>query len=221
MISIIVPLLNEEKSLPWLIENLRSMEGDFEVLLVDGGSSDSSIQLASNSYRTISCEKGRAKQMNAGARNAGGDGLLFLHADCRLPVNAISLVEDAFHEGYVGGCFTLFSGCSLRYRLVDFFGRLNAGLFKEYFGDHGIFIRKKAFEELGGFPEVPLMEDVELSKRMQEMGDTIQLPAKIYASPRRFEEGFIQTLGRMLALRSLHFIGVKPKNLAPYYQDVR
>lgn len=159
--------------------------------------------------------------MNAGAAMAKGDILLFLHADCRIEEKAIREVEKTIKEGFVGGCLTLYSDDSFKYKIIDTIGKMNSTIFKEYFGDHGIFVKTDVFEDIGGFKEIPIMEDVEFSKRLRKAGRTKQLKQRIRASTRRFERGFFRTLFTMSVLRGLYAFGVSPKRLVNHYQDVR
>lgn len=222
MISVIIPVLDEGRQLKEILDNIASVPGRKEVIVVDGGSRDKTVKIAKGRTRVVFSEKGRAIQMNAGASIAQGDTLLFLHADCRLEKNAIYEIEKTINEGFVGGCFTLYSGDSLKYKLLDTLGKINSAMLGEYFGDHGIFVREDVFEKIGGFREISIMEDVEFTKRLRKAGKTKQLEERIHANPRRFERGgFFRTLVGMFVLRGLYALGVSPNRLANYYKDVR
>lgn len=167
MISIIVPVLNEAKVIGSLLEHLLGLEGEHEVIVVDGGSSDDTTAIASRYVRVISSERGRARQMNAGARKARGEVLLFLHADCHLPPGAIRGIEAALADpACVGGCFSLsLNEDGLIYELISFFSSLRMRLTGRITGDEGIFVRRKIFAWMGGYREIALMEDWDFSRR--------------------------------------------------------
>lgn len=224
MISIIVPVLNEAKAIESLLEHLLALEGEHEVIVVDGGSEDGTAALASRYVRVVSSERGRAKQMNAGAREARGEVLLFLHADCRLPPGAIQSIEAALADpAWVGGCFTLaLDENGVVYRVISALTSLRMRLSGRMTGDEGIFVRREVFEQMGGFPEIPLMEDWEFSRRLRAYGRVRQLPLKIIASARRWKEwGIWRTFWLMRKLRLLYRLGVPPEELRRLYEDVR
>jgi len=235
MISIIVPVLNEAKVIESLLEHLLALEGEHEIIVVDGGSSDETAAIASRYaspphkglggyIKVISSERGRAKQMNAGAKEAKGEALLFLHADCRLPSEAIPSIEAALADpACVGGCFTLsLDEEGLIYRLISRFTGLRMRLTGRMTGDEGIFVRQEVFERMGGFPEMALMEDWEFSKRLRAYGKVKQLPLKISTSARRWKEwGIWRTFWRMQKLKLLYHLGMSPERLKAEYEDVR
>ncbi len=224
MVSIIVPVLNEAKVIGPLLEHLLALEGEFEVIVVDGGSDDGTVAIASRYVRVISSERGRAKQMNAGAREAKGEALLFLHADCRLPAGAVPAIEAALADrACVGGCFTLaLDEDGVVYRLISVFSSLRMRLTGRMTGDEGIFVRREVFERLGGFRDIPLMEDWDFGPRLRSLGQVRQLPLRITASARRWKEwGIWRTFWRMRKLRLLYFLKVPLEELRELYDDVR
>jgi rSAM/selenodomain-associated transferase 2 len=188
-VSVIVPTLNEEDRIGALLDALRSQNPDLEILVADGGSADSTVREAGRRAVVIPCPKGRARQMNAAAAHAGGDVLWFVHADSVLPGGAVEAVRHAMRDpGRAGGCFRLgIPAEGLAYRLCDDWGNRGVDLFGMACGDHGIFVRRSVFEAVGGYPDVPLFEDVELYRRMHRFGRVTQLRPKILTSPRRWE----------------------------------
>jgi rSAM/selenodomain-associated transferase 2 len=221
MVSIIIPVLNEEREIKGVLDSVSGYSGKKEVFVIDGGSTDRTADIAKRYAHVYLAKRGRAAQMNAGAAMAKGDILLFVHADCRIEERVFREVEETIEKGFVGGCLTLYSGDSFKYKIIDTIGKMNSTIFKEYFGDHGIFVKRDVFENIGGFKEIPIMEDVEFSKRLRKAGRTKQLKQRIRASTRRFERGFFRTLFTMSVLRVLYAFGVSPKRLVNYYQNVR
>ncbi|MFC2162200.1 TIGR04283 family arsenosugar biosynthesis glycosyltransferase [Candidatus Altiarchaeota archaeon] len=221
MISIIIPVVDEAKIIGDALSHVQELAGEKEVIVADGGSTDGTGFIAAKKAFVVASGRGRGVQMNEGVKASSGDILLFLHADCRLADNALERIQSAVDDGYVGGCFTLYSGDSLRYGFLDSLSRLKTLLFREYYGDQGIFATRKAFDSIGGFPDAPLMEDVEFSKRLMTAGPTIQLGERIHADPRRFHNGFSKTLLNMILLRGLYKIGVDPDRMSKHYLDVR
>lgn len=225
MISIIMPVLNEEKNIEGAFQNVSTLKGDFELVVVDGGSTDKTREIAERHGAVILSDKGRAKQMNAGARRAKGDILLFLHADSRLSPHALSEIERSLNNGkeIVGGAlkFYLDDG-SPPFKLLSFFSNLRANISKTYTGDFGQFIRKSAFDKIGGFNEIELMEDIDICKRLKKEGKLVQVNAKIISSSRRFKkQGILKTWIHMQVNRFLYFIGTPPVRLSEFYEDVR
>lgn len=222
-LSLIIPTYNEAATLDACLEQLAKLPPDWEILFADGGSSDGTPQRIAGHYRVLPCPKGRARQMNAAARHAQGDYLFFLHCDSRLPPNAASLLEAAMAQGRDWGCFCIafdyhgpFMGCN------TFFSNLRArrGI---AFGDQGIWIRRQLFEQLGGFPDLPLMEDYELSRRLRARRVPIcLLPAAIVTSGRRYRGHFpLWTMAQMAYLRCLYRAGVDIEDIARRYKDIR
>ncbi|MFQ6059072.1 MAG: TIGR04283 family arsenosugar biosynthesis glycosyltransferase [Anaerolineae bacterium] len=224
MVSIIVPVLNEAKVIESLLEHLLGLEGEHEVIVVDGGSSDDTAAIASRYVKVISSERGRARQMNAGAREARGEVLLFLHADCRLPAGAIRGIEAALADpACVGGCFTLSLGEEgLIYRLISLLSSLRMRLTGRMTGDEGIFVRREIFVRMGGFPEIALMEDWEFSRRLRSYGRVKQLPLKITTSARRWKKcGLWRTIWLMQKIKILYALNMPPEKLKRLYDDIR
>lgn len=224
MISIIMPVLNEEVVIEKSLKNLTKQKGDFELIVVDGGSADQTTEIAKRYADIIVSDKGRACQMNAGAKTANGDILLFLHADSILQDDALIKVENVMNnEEILGGAFKYaLDDPFWFYRIIEFLANLRAKTFSIYPGDHGIFVRRAIFEKIGGFKNIELMEDIDLSKRLKREGKLVQLDAKIVSSARRLkQEGIVTTFFHMQLNRFLFFAGISPRVLSRFYKNIR
>lgn len=223
-ISIIVPVYNEEKILSANYSYWYQLSQVTELIFVDGGSTDRSVELAAKLGKLLHSKKGRALQMNLGACKASGKILLFIHADTRLDPAVIPIIMEKLEEDQlVGGCFSLFlAGQNILYRLIDYLGTMRAKLTRIFYGDQGLFIKKNIFFNLGGFPAVPIMEDVLFSAKMKKKGRTIVLPEKIWISPRRWEQrGIVATILTYLFLSSLFYLGFPLAKIRKIYEDLR
>ncbi|PSJ48002.1 glycosyl transferase [Zobellella endophytica] len=219
-LSIIMPVLNEAGILPRTLAALPLRDCRTEVILVDGGSSDDSVALARRAgVRVVTSAPGRARQMNAGAAEAGGDLLLFLHADTRLPPLARQAVAQALTCRHWGRFDIAISGCHPLLGLVARLVNLRSRLTGIATGDQAIFVRRSTFEAIGGFPEQPLMEDIELSKRLKRLGPPASLGLKASTSGRRWESrGVFRTIWLMWRLRFAYWRGADPALLARAYR---
>lgn len=223
MISIITPVLNEKQQLPGFLKQLSCLEGSFECLIVDGGSTDGSLEMMRKcpDIRLLQSDKGRGLQMNTGALEAKGDILLFLHVDTLLPDNAIRLIEQTISKkGVVGGCFQLeFDVKHPLLELYSWFSRFNHSLFT--YGDQALFVKRDEFIEAGLFEELQFMEDVEVQFRLRKRGKFIQLPEKVITSARRFlKNGIIRQFVTDAFLVGLYRMGVSADRLKRFYLDV-
>lgn len=190
-ISIIVPVLDEAASIERFLQSLGKKAGGAELIVVDGGSSDGTFELAQNHCdRCLRSWPGRAVQMNAGARTASRDTLWFLHADCEVPGDCLEQIFDALRgPRTVGGFFRIrIPSGRLVYRLTDSFAHYAGRLLRMRFGDHGFFCRRTAFDEIGGFPKIPLMEDAEFFDKLRRLGHIAIIPSRLVSSPRRYEK---------------------------------
>ena len=223
--SIIIPVLNEQDRINSLIEHVLSQgyEGACEIIVVDGDPQGGTIKfIQDENVTSITSKKGRASQMNAGAELAHGEVLIFLHADTKLPPNALEKISQVLeNEEYVGGAFDLgIDSDSLLLKYIAARARFRSRLNRIPYGDQAIFIRKSYFDKIGRFKEIPLMEDVELMRRIKKRGDKIFiLRDRTKASARRWEkEGIFCTTLRNQLLVSLYYLGVSPDKLAKYYR---
>jgi len=222
-ISIIVPMLNEAANLPDLLEHLLFCQRQgCEVILVDGGSEDNSVALAQLAGFTVfETSRGRARQMNAGAAAVQGDILVFLHADSRLPVQADVLILQAFADSDRGwGRFDVYiDGRSWMLKVIAALINLRSRLSGIATGDQTIFIKRSLFDQVGGFPDQPLMEDIEISRRLKRHSSPICLRQKVTTSGRRWESrGIWRTILLMWRLRLAYWLGAPVGQLAKRYK---
>jgi rSAM/selenodomain-associated transferase 2 len=226
--SIIVPVFHEGERINQLIECLDRLDiqRNVETIIVDGAvEKDTLAAIHSSSVAMISSETGRARQMNAGASVAKGEILIFLHADTELPKQALRKIDSFIEQReYVGGAFDL--GIKSDKLILKVIGKLaswRSRLNRVPFGDQAIFIRREYFNTIGGYKEIPLMEDVELMRRIKKTGDKIGIfRDRVMTSPRRWErEGVIHCTLRNWTLQTLYFLGVPPHKLVHFYKSVR
>lgn len=226
-ISIIMPVLNEAATLPAQLAALQRdqlCDGQAELIVADGGSTDGTAALAAQVGRVLTTPRGRARQMNAGAAAARGEIVLFLHADTHLPADALAQVERALAQpGVVGGAFRLgFDTGAPIYRLVAASANLRCATRHVYTGDQAYAIRREAFERVGGFPDQPLMEDLEIVRRLRRVGRFVLFPAAVTTSTRRHRQmGLGKTLLLMGLIRTLYAGGMPPERLHQLYLDIR
>jgi rSAM/selenodomain-associated transferase 2 len=222
-LSIIVPVIDEAPILAAALQGLAPLRSrGAEVILVDGGSNDGTVDLARPlADRLIVARRGRATQMNAGAAAACGDVLLFLHADTRLPDHADRLVVDGLaRSGRQWGRFDVgFDGGGLL-RLVAAMMNIRSRLTGICTGDQAIFITRAAFDAIGGFPSIALMEDIAVSTRLKRVSRPLCLRARVTTSGRRWRKhGVLRTILLMWRLRLAYFFGADPAHLADQYGD--
>jgi len=226
LISIVVPVLDEERTIAGLLDHLASLAGRFEVIVADGGSRDATPGLArEHPLRplVLQATRGRASQCNAGAAASRGSALLFLHADTRLPADAHrSLAEALADPSIAGGNFELqFDGADRFSRLLGawYAVQRRAGI---YYGDSAIWLRRSVFERLGGFLAMAIMEDYDLVRRLERTGRSACLPGPAHTSARRWQRlGLPRTIASWVVIRWLFIAGVPPARLSRLYPHVR
>jgi rSAM/selenodomain-associated transferase 2/rSAM/selenodomain-associated transferase 1 len=219
-ISIIIPTLNEPGD---LARTLRAVgrPADTEVIVADGGSQDETLSIAREAgAKVVSCSPSRGGQLNAGAAAAIGNILLFLHADTRLPEDFARLVRDALRDPEVaGGAFALrFEPCPPVLKINEVTANWRTRLFHLPFGDQAIFVRSSLFRLMGGFRDLPLMEDVDFARRLHRAGRTAFLPAPVLTSSRRYSGGYWRRNLINKVVFAGYFMGVTPERLAKMYR---
>ena len=221
-LSIVIPVLNEADGIESFLSPLQALRRQgHEVIVADGGSHDGTAdRAASLSDQVIQGPRGRAAQMNAGAALAHGDVLLFLHADSQLPDNSATLILDGLKsEKRHWGRFDIkLSGDRFMFRLVEWFMNTRSRVTHIATGDQGLFIERALFTSLGGFPVIPLMEDIAITRQLKKIAAPLCLRAKIVTSSRRWEKnGVWRTIWLMWRLRYAYWRGVDPADLARLY----
>jgi rSAM/selenodomain-associated transferase 2 len=221
--SVLVPVLDEARVLPGLLDHLDGLAGDWEVIVADGGSRDETVAVAAPRARVIAAPRGRAAQMNAAAAAAGGDVLVFLHADSRLPPGAAAAIAAALEDPRtVGGNFALrFDGDDRFARVLGaWYGwQRRLGI---YYGDSTLWVRREAFDALGGFRSLAIMEDYDFVRRLERHGVTVCLPGPALTSGRRWRAlGVPRTVATWVLIRWAFLAGVPADRLARLYRAVR
>lgn len=236
MISVIMPTYNEEKALPYTLRTLFAQPGEFETIVVDGGSSDGTHGVLSTfgfqcsspltphpSRRLLEAAKGRASQMNAGAKEASGEWLLFLHADTVLPHGAIQRLNEMEDDQTVqaGGFMHQFSGDDWRLRFISFLDNFRCARSRIIYGDQALFVRRTLFQELGGFPNQPILEDVAFCERLIKTTHPRILSPPVVTDARKFVKmgiwrSFVRVL--LIILHVEYHLPVLPR---VFFQDVR
>lgn len=224
-VSIIIPVLNESGRINEIIGHIRIIDpaDTAEILVVDGDQQGSTINAIRDSgVITAMSPKGRGRQMNCGAALASGTALLFLHADTLLPGDALARILEVLRDQrFVAGAFDLGLDTNRRiFRITEQYVFFRTRMTRIPFGDQAIFIRRDYFEKIGGYRDIPLMEDVEIMSRIKRQGDRICIiPEKVRTSPRRWEsEGILSCTFRNWALQILYAFGVSPERLVKWYK---
>jgi len=227
LVSVVVPVLDEAEGIDALLDHLAALDdGGLEVVICDGGSGDGTAARAErhpSRPRVLRTARGRAAQQNAGAAAARGELLVFLHADSRLPADALASLRAALRDpGLLGGNF------ALRFDGADAFSRMLTVVYAAqrrlgvYYGDSTLWLRRSAWERLGGFAPLEIMEDYDLVRRLERAGRTARLPGPARTSSRRWlAAGWARTLASWLVIRWLWIAGVPAERLAVLYRHVR
>jgi len=222
--SIIIPVLDEAATINEAIRHVTATAGDHavEVLVVDGDPAGCTVRtIEGQTVKKLVAEKGRGCQMNRGASRAAGEVLLFLHADTMLPAGAFDCISSVLEDdAVVGGAFDLgIDAGGFAYRLIDRVASLRSRLTRLPYGDQALFIRRPYFIRLGGFTNIPIMEDVDLMQRIKrEKGKIHIIRKRVSTSPRRWEkEGIVRGTLRNWFLITLYLFGMKPEKLTRYY----
>ncbi|MBM80696.1 MAG: glycosyltransferase [Planctomycetaceae bacterium] len=220
-ISVIIPVRNEEANIRQAIERAISMR-PHEVIVVDGESADATLENARDAECVVlQSAAGRAKQQNTGAKQATGDVLLFLHADCWFDCEAITQITELLDdERIAGGAFVhRIDAPGFLFRLIERGDSLRVRLLRSAYGDQGIFVRRDVFHSLGGFPDVRLMEDVLFIRRLRKQSRIALLPGPLHTSARRWQKhGVIRQTLRNWFILTAEKLGVSPDKLAAYYE---
>jgi rSAM/selenodomain-associated transferase 2 len=223
-ISVVIPVLNEEKAIAANLTALMALRPR-EVIVVDGGSADRTREISAQTGATvITGAPGRARQMNRGAQQASGDILLFLHADTRLPSAAFHDIVAALADPrYLGGRFDVeLDGDHWLLKVVGAMINQRSRITKVGTGDQAIFVWREVFAQMGGFPDIPLMEDIAFCRALKRLGGIACLRSRVVTSARRWEsEGIWRAVIRMWTLKLLYFAGVSPVTLKRFYADAR
>lgn len=220
-ISIIIPVLNEEQSINALLQQLQIYrQQGHEVIVVDGGSVDETISISKPlADKVITSDSGRARQMNKGVAESTNEVLWFLHADTSIPENVIEIIQSSLVKNDWGRFNVKLSGSHFLFRIIEKMINIRSCFSGVATGDQGIFVRRKIFESVGGYSEVPLMEDVALSKKLKNISQTACIKETLTTSSRRWKKnGIIKTILLMWKLRFLYWIGVTPDKLAKLYR---
>ncbi len=218
-------MFNEAATIASTLRAIRDSAPDAEIVVVDGGSIDASVEIARPLCDSvIDASRGRALQMNAGARASHGDALVFVHADTIVPSTFAADIASALSDpAMVGGRFDVtLDDSSLPYRIIGAMISLRSRISRTATGDQAIFVRRDVFDRLGGFPELELCEDLEFSRRLKRAGRVACLRARVTTSARRWSrDGVVRTVVRMWLIRAMYLIGVPPARLKRIYSDTR
>jgi rSAM/selenodomain-associated transferase 2 len=231
VVSVIVIAFNEAKIIEATLQQLDELknESSMELIVVDGGSVDATVELSKRYARVLSASKGKANQLNTGAMNSNGDILFFVHADVIVPKGAIKKIVGCIYGGYDGGGIS--NTFDHHNEKIKRLGRLlNLRIWNNdhernltFFGDNGIFVKKSIFETIGGFRNIPIMEDYDFSTRLRRSFKAIRIkdPLLVVSARRHEKAGFVKTRIQWVFIKWLYRFRFSPKLLARWYSDVR
>jgi rSAM/selenodomain-associated transferase 2 len=230
MVSIVIPTYNEAASIASVLERLRNVRSDLEVLVADGNSTDRTREIVREiaaayprPLRLVENIRNRAIQLNGAVRQAHGGVFLFLHADMLVAPETVEAIEESLrHPEVIGGNFQIvFAGDTTVERFFSWCYRVRRP-FGIYYGDSGVFVRREVFERLGGFKPIPIMDDYEFVRRLERTGQTVCLNPPMLVSDRRWRvQGLFHTLFSWAWIQTLYSLGVPAKHLARWYRPVR
>lgn len=224
MVSIIIPVLNEEACIEQMQEQLQKLEGDFEVIFCDGGSTDRTVEKIREPFRVVKSKKGRGVQMNTAAKVACGDVLFFLHSDVQIEKDVLKMIPEPVRKGEAVGCLKIvFNSPCFLMKICGFMSNLRVKFRKIVFADQGIIIGKALYEQMGGMPNLPLMEDYEFFLRLKKKKiPLIRINRKILVSARRFHKnGMLKTMWQMQMLQLRYRFGGSVEQIAKAYEKMR
>ena len=231
MISIIIPTLNESLALPETLRRVGALGAGHELIIVDGGSTDATCDIAQSHVHSdakenervqlIKAVRGRANQMNAGAEQASGEWLLFLHADTFLPKDALNEISQLPETVMAGGFMHRFSGSAWGLSVISWLHNFRCRRTHVFYGDQAFFIRRTLFESLGGFPRVPRLEDLIFGEQVQKITQPVLLNSYIITGSRKFEQmGVWRSLWRVMIIQMRHELGLEIQG-TKFFADVR
>lgn len=228
-VSVVIPVRNESLEVDNFIKkNQESLKSANEIIFVDGQSSDETLQKLNNialvesstgKFKIIASDPGRGKQMNTGAVTANSDVILFLHVDTVLPENGLEQIKEKIKSGELWGRFDVqLNDEQLIFRIIENMMNWRSTLTNIVTGDQGIFVRKDLFNLVGGYPEIPLMEDISFSACLREISPAKRIKSPVITSARRWQDkGIVRTIFLMWLLRFSYWLGISPEKLANWY----
>lgn len=224
-LSVIIPVLNEARTLGASLDAIRAGAPDAEIIVADGASTDDTVEIAlTRGAHTLIAPRGRARQMNGGAATATGDALVFVHADTLVPATFASDITTALTDPHVvGGRFDVeLDDSSWWSRALGHLISWRSRIMRSATGDQAIFVRRYVFVAMGGFKGIELCEDVDLARRLKRKGEIACLRSRVITSARRWRQnGIVRTVLKMWLIKSLFLAGVSPARLHRYYADIR
>ncbi len=227
MISIVIPTYNESSTIESTLINLFEIisTGD-EVIVVDGFSEDETKEIAGKftQAKLVTSKRGRALQMNMGAEKAENEYILFLHADTIISATCLTMLKNEIISNRIGwGWFPIkLNSPKFIFRVLELGANMRTSFTGAPLGDHGIFVKKDLFFEVGGFPEMPIMEEIEFVRKVKKISKGVEILSPVSTSVRRFEKsGVLKTFVTMWILRILYYLGIPPETLLRYYNHIR